>query len=57
MFNVDGVEAKLKTNNSSRHATYNRPTYYCGRNVGQAGYYNPCGRCDGRVRTYAESII
>lgn len=36
-----------KTGTMKHHVTFWQHTYYCGKQVGQAGYANPCGFCDG----------
>eukprot|EP00808_Paulinella_micropora_P014537 g75808.t1 len=42
--NRDGADTHLSLD--SYHTQ--RQRHYCGRHVGQSGYANPCGRCDGR---------
>eukprot|EP00808_Paulinella_micropora_P007708 g3368.t1 len=43
--NRDGADTHLSMDNA-RHT--NRMLHYCGRDVGQSGYENSCGGCDGR---------
>ena len=43
--NLDGVATHLS---SDSYHQGGKQVHYCGRNVGQSGYYNPCGMCDGR---------